>query len=117
MSKVRTFLIAGYLDGVIAQFIYLHFFHPIMKFTTKAYALGVSLVWAVGKYSPPWWVWLVAFGVGIFAAFGDEIAQTTDEIRKILITINKIINSLPTKFRQPETLFRLPEVYIQMNQK
>lgn len=79
MNRISTFLITSYLVGIATQFVYLNFFHPIIKLADNTmFVLGLSLVWAIGKISPPWWVWLVALSVGIMVAFGDGIAQTTN---------------------------------------
>lgn len=71
MNKVMAFLISGYIGGVIGQFIYLNFFHPLAKLKGAMFNLGMSLVWSIGKISPPWWVWLLAIIFAVFAVLGD----------------------------------------------
>lgn len=70
--SIKSFLITGYIGGVVAQFVHLNFFHFIFKYDTTAANMGRAFVWSIGNVPVPWWVWVVAFFVGIASSSGDN---------------------------------------------
>lgn len=72
MNKIVAFLCYGYIGGLTGQFIYLNFFHPLTKLNNAMFNLGLSIVWSIGRISPPWWVWLMAIVVGGAVAFSND---------------------------------------------
>lgn len=54
-----------YIGGIFSQFIYLNFFHSVLKHANISFNIGRSLIWLFSVDLTPWWVWLFAIIIGI----------------------------------------------------
>ncbi len=67
------FFVYFYIGGIFGQFIYLNFFHSILKHANMPFNIGRSLLWLFSIDLTPWWVWLCAIIIGcLITAYKSE---------------------------------------------
>jgi hypothetical protein len=82
MKRLKSFIISFYFSGMFGQFIYLNWFHSILKHMDAAHNVGRSIWWMIGGVDPtPIAVWIFAISFGYYSAFSDKIEMKEEQSR------------------------------------